>query len=93
MEENEEDQAASDCDEGKVIHNPHDAIGVTDEGISIVNGAKTIFIQPANWRKKRYGNNVCEMENPNPMIIIIIFSVLKFMCPYERLNFRVFWKA
>lgn len=48
MEENEEDQAASDCDEGKVIHNPHDAIGVTDEGISIVNGAKTIFIQPEN---------------------------------------------
>lgn len=48
MEENEEDQAASDCDEGKVIHNPHDAIGVTDEGISIVYGAKAIFIQPAN---------------------------------------------
>ncbi|KAL9414721.1 hypothetical protein AB3S75_043060 [Citrus x aurantiifolia] len=35
MEENEEDQAASDCDEGKVIHNPHDAIGVTDEGLQL----------------------------------------------------------
>ncbi|KAL9418268.1 hypothetical protein AB3S75_041137 [Citrus x aurantiifolia] len=28
-------QAPGDCDEGKLIHNPHDALGVTDKGLEL----------------------------------------------------------
>ena len=71
------------CDVGKLIHNPH-------KGKNIVNGTKTIFNQPANWRKRWFRFNVCEIQIQMQWIF---FKVLEFMCPCERLNITVFLKS
>ena len=86
-------QALSDCDEGKLIHNPHDALGVTDNGKNIIIGANFILISQQIGGKDDPGLMCvkCELKcNEHCVSFFSFFSVSRFLCPYERLNFTVF---